>query len=184
MPLWVFTSLKYTEARFLIFFNWHRQWRIHRYTFKLIRKASEKSLKLSFAESCTGGMLAAAITDMPGASHIFDGSKVTYANHIKTQELGVPKKLLDEHGAVSEEVAAAMAEGLSERMGADISLSITGIAGPGGGSVGKPVGTVFIGIASKGKGTQVNKFRFKGNRKTIRLKTVLRALKLLNAYIG
>ena len=130
------------------------------------------------AESCTGGLLAKCLTDQPGASGYFMRGWVTYANEAKEQELGVAKRLIEAHGAVSEEVVRAMAEGARERAGTDFALAITGIAGPDGGSNEKPVGTVWIALAAKG-GTFTRKSIFPGNRETIRLRAAQTAMTML-----
>lgn len=116
----------------------------------VIELAAEDGKKIATAESCTGGLVAKRLTDVAGSSAAFEYGWVTYANAAKTAELGVPETLLAEHGAVSEPVARAMAEGALERSGADVAVSLTGIAGPGGGTVEKPVGTVWLGLAVKG----------------------------------
>ncbi len=103
---------------------------------------------LATAESCTGGMIAHLITAIAGVSPYYLGGVVSYANHAKTELLGVPPALIEAHGAVSPEVAAAMAEGVRKRLGADIGLSSTGVAGPTGGTVEKPVGLVYLGLAT------------------------------------
>ncbi len=108
------------------------------------------STKVALAESCTGGLAAARLTELPGISAVFRGGVVSYANETKTALLGVDPGLLQRHGAVSEEVAAAMARGVAERLGADLGLSVTGIAGPGGGTTDKPVGTICFGQARGG----------------------------------
>ena len=113
---------------------------------KLIELLREKQLKISSAESCTGGMLAALITDVSGSSEVFDESIVTYSNEAKMRELGVRKSTLDRVGAVSRATAYEMARGICRRTGADIGVGITGIAGPGGGTPEKPVGTVYVGL--------------------------------------
>jgi nicotinamide-nucleotide amidase len=102
-----------------------------------------RGLKLATAESCTGGMVAARLTAVPGASDVFVGSIVAYANAVKEATLGVPPRVIEQHGAVSAEAAAAMATGLRERLGADVAVAVTGVAGPGGGTAEKPVGLVF-----------------------------------------
>ncbi len=104
----------------------------------------ERGLTLATAESCTGGLVAARLTAIPGSSDVFLGSVVAYANSVKTSQLGVPEELLATFGAVSAETAAAMAEGARTRLGADVAVSVTGVAGPGGGTAEKPVGLVFL----------------------------------------
>ncbi len=111
------------------------------------RLLQERGKTIAVAESCTGGLLGERITAVPGASEWFRGGIIAYSNDVKIQQLGVPEALLDEHGAVSEPVAAAMAQGVRERLGADFGVSTTGISGPGGGSDEKPVGLVFVGVA-------------------------------------
>lgn len=133
---------------------------------------------LALAESCTGGMLAAGLTDMPGISEVFDRSYVTYSYAAKEQDLGVPAELLARYGAVSEETAREMARGLRERTGADLCLSITGIAGPGGDTADKPVGLVFIGLAVGDEITVVRN-QFHGNRQRVRTATCQKALDML-----
>ncbi|HEY3278301.1 MAG TPA: nicotinamide-nucleotide amidohydrolase family protein [Syntrophorhabdaceae bacterium] len=142
----------------------------------------EKEMKISVAESCTGGLLAKLITDIAGASDYFEMGVITYSNRAKETILGVPGELLARMGAVSNEVAAAMADGVRRLASADISLSVTGIAGPGGGTPEKPVGTVFVGLAWAGK-SHVRKFLFQGDRGEIRAKTAEEALNLLYACL-
>ena len=113
---------------------------------KLAAKLIEKGWMLATAESCTGGMIAAACTDLAGSSQWFDRGFVTYSNEAKTEMLGVPAELIEKHGAVSEEVVRAMAEGAIRHSRAQVSIAVTGIAGPGGGSAEKPVGTVWVGL--------------------------------------
>ncbi|MBI3420043.1 MAG: CinA family protein [Proteobacteria bacterium] len=134
-----------------------------------------KGRKLALAESCTGGLVAAAITSVSGASDMFERGFVTYANEAKSEEIGVPPALLRAHGAVSEECALAMAKGARSKARADVGLSITGVAGPTGGSDKKPVGLVYIGMACP-KGSGVKKFNFKGDRASIRHQAVAEAL--------
>ena len=138
---------------------------------------------LATAESCTGGALAAALVDEPGSSDVFAGGWVTYANERKTADLGVSDEVLATHGAVSEPVARAMALGAARRAGASTALSTTGIAGPGGEVPGKPVGTVYVGLARRVAGstwrTHVRRFRFSGSRTVVRQRTVDAALQML-----
>ncbi|MCI8348025.1 MAG: competence/damage-inducible protein A [Firmicutes bacterium] len=115
----------------------------------------EKNISVSCAESCTGGLFAGALTDIPGISSIFDRGIVTYSNRAKIEELGVKAETLDKFGAVSEETACEMSAGLQKKTGSDLCISVTGIAGPGGGTEEKPVGLVYIGIAYEGKVTAV-----------------------------
>jgi len=143
----------------------------------------EKKLTLSVAESCTGGSLAGRITDVAGSSDVFLAGYVTYANEAKEKTLGVPADLLAAHGAVSEPVAAAMAEGARRISGADFALSTTGIAGPGGGTENKPVGTVYIGLASTGYPTVVRRCYFPLDRVTFKHMTTSAALDLLRRQV-
>jgi nicotinamide-nucleotide amidase len=133
---------------------------------------------LAVAESCTGGLLAQRITEVPGSSKYFIEGVVTYANDAKTRTLGVEPMLLLEHGAVSAPVAEAMAEGIRQRAGTDFGLSITGIAGPGGGTEEKPVGTVFIALATEDK-TEHRKLTLPGDRQLGRWRASQAALELL-----
>ncbi|MFG0306094.1 MAG: competence/damage-inducible protein A [Phycisphaerales bacterium JB040] len=134
---------------------------------------------LATVESCTAGGLGARITDVPGASSAFVGGLITYSNALKTGLAGVPGALLDAHGAVSREVAVAMAEGGRERLGATHALAVTGIAGPNGGTLDKPVGTVWIALASEGQLTDARRFRITGDREQVRSRTAVVALGLL-----
>jgi nicotinamide-nucleotide amidase len=143
----------------------------------------DKHLTLAVAESCTGGNLAGRLTDVPGASDVFLAGYVTYANEAKERTLGVPSDLLAVHGAVSEPVAAAMAEGARRVAGSTFALSTTGIAGPGGGTDTKPVGTVFIGLAAEGKATTVRRCWFPVDRPTFKYMTTSAALDLLRRQI-
>lgn len=138
----------------------------------------EQHKTLALAESCTGGMLAAGLTEMPGISEVFDRSYVTYSYAAKEQDLGVPASLLAQYGAVSEETAREMARGLQKRTGADLCLSITGIAGPAGDTADKPVGLVYIGLAV-GDDVTVVKNQFHGNRQRVRTATCQKALDML-----
>lgn len=138
---------------------------------QLVAHFVARKLTCATAESCTGGLVAAAITAIPGASSMFTHGFVTYANEAKTQMLGVPATMLAEHGAVSEPVARAMAEGARARAGSDYAISTTGIAGPEGGSPDKPVGTVWFGLAGP-KGTTSYHHIFQGDREAIRAQAV------------
>jgi nicotinamide-nucleotide amidase len=122
---------------------------IFRLSKALLETASEKGVTIGVVESCTGGLLGAAITAMPGSSSVFQGGFLTYSNTLKQKLVGVSAATLRAHGAVSEETAHEMAVGARERLGVDLVISITGVAGPGGGSPDKPVGTVCFGLASK-----------------------------------
>lgn len=128
------------------------------------------------AESCTGGLVAAAITDISGSSHWFERGFVTYSNQAKTEMIGVPAELIDKHGAVSEPVARAMAEGALLNSRAQISLSITGVAGPGGGTADKPVGMVCFGWSDRVT-TVVETKHFKGDRTQVRNQAAQHALR-------
>jgi PncC family amidohydrolase len=130
----------------------------------------KKGLRVAVAESCTGGLLSKIITDIPGSSEYFWGSIVCYSNEAKMKFLKVKKDSLEIYGAVSRQVAIEMVEGISNISKADINIAITGIAGPGGGTEGKPVGTVFVAIKYK-KSIKIFHLKFKGSRKSIRKKT-------------
>jgi len=145
----------------------------------VVRMLNEAGSRLTTVESCTGGLLANRVTDVPGASEPFVGGFVTYSNELKQSLVKVPAVLLEEHGAVSKPVAAAMAEGALEVTGADYALSTTGIAGPGGGTEQKPVGTVFIGLAQRGAETTVLPLRYNVDRPTFKQLTTQYALDLL-----
>lgn len=134
-----------------------------------------QSKKIAVAESCTGGLVAHRITNVPGASGYFEAGFVTYSNKAKEHFLSVPEAAIRAKGAVSEEVARFMAEGVRKAAGVDIGLAITGIAGPGGGTHEKPVGTVYVALAAP-DGTFVRKFSFQGNRTEIKLRTSEEAL--------
>lgn len=135
--------------------------------------------RVAAAESCTGGMIAARITDVAGSSDVFERGFVTYSNEAKTEMLGVPAMLIGRVGAVSEEVARAMAEGAIARSRADFAVAVTGIAGPGGGTVSKPVGLVHIACARRESWTVHERHVFAGDRAAVRAATVEAALALL-----
>lgn len=143
--------------------------------YKLLR---QRGARVSFAESCTGGMLTAKIVDLPGASDVLDESHVTYANAAKQRILGVQPETLERFGAVSPECAREMAEGARRISGADYGVSVTGIAGPDGGTAEKPVGLVYIGVSDE-NGTIAREFRFRGNREWVRTLACGNALNLL-----
>ena len=138
---------------------------------------------LATAESCTGGMIAAACTDLSGSSQWFERGFVSYSNAAKTELLGVPAALIKAHGAVSEPVARAMAEGAVQRSAAQVSVAVTGVAGPTGGSPDKPVGTVWFGWCIDGA-THSELRRFAGDRAAVRAQTVRHALGRLRALLG
>jgi nicotinamide-nucleotide amidase len=142
----------------------------------------EKGFKIATAESCTGGLIASRITDISGASEYFEAGFVTYSNRAKTCFLAVPDDVIKEKGAVSHDVAELMAEGARSMAEADIGLSVTGIAGPAGGTIEKPVGTVYMCVSCAGK-TFVRHFLFNGNRKGIKKQTSDAALVLVLDYL-
>ena len=144
----------------------------------LVEKLIEKGLKISTAESCTGGMIAAKITAVPGASGCFDAGVVTYSNEQKNKLIGVKKDTLESFGAVSQETALEMCKSVKELVSADIGVSVTGIAGPGGGTPEKPVGTVWIGVCSN-RTHKALKFLFEGNRDEVRSQTAQKALEMV-----
>ncbi|WP_409970478.1 CinA family protein [Piscinibacter sp.] len=135
---------------------------------------------LATAESCTGGLIAAACTSLAGSSEWFERGIVTYSNEAKQELLGVAADLIAQHGAVSAEVARAMAEGAITRSRATLAVSATGIAGPGGGSAAKPVGTVWLGLAIRGEPATATLLQLEGDRASIRRQTLASALRLLN----
>lgn len=148
---------------------------------QLTEKLKAKNWTLVTAESCTGGIIATAFTGKPGASQTFERGFITYSNQAKIDCLGVLEKTLQKHGAVSEEVALEMAAGALKNSKANVSISVTGIAGPDGATSGKPVGLVYIGFALKGGIAQAAKHNFEGSREEIRLHATREALKhLLN----
>ena len=142
----------------------------------------ERGLTLGTAESCSGGLVAARLTSVPGSSDVFPGAVVAYSNEVKARELGVPQALLDEHGAVSAEVAKAMAEGARSRLGVDVAVSVTGVAGPGGGTEEKPVGLVFL-HASGPDGELASRFDLPGSREAIRGRSAVAALHLVRRLL-
>lgn len=145
----------------------------------LAQALRQRGWLLATAESCTGGMIAAACTDLAGSSEWFERGVVTYSNEAKTELLGVDANLIARHGAVSEPVVRAMAEGAVARSHANIAVAVTGIAGPGGGSPAKPVGTVWVGIALRGRPAAATLLQLTGDRAGIRRQTVAWALRAL-----
>ena len=145
----------------------------------LIKKLTKKRLKISFVESCTGGLLASTITSTSGASKVFNLGLITYSNKAKIKFLKINKNIITNHGAVSRECCLAMVNNLSKISKANINVSVTGIAGPKGGTKQKPVGLVYIGV-KKGNKTQINKCLFKSKkRSSIQKATVKKALDLV-----
>lgn len=144
----------------------------------LLKVCEEKDLKFATAESCTGGLIAAYLTDIAGSSTVVERGFVTYSNEAKNEMLNVPMDLIEEHGAVSEQVARAMAEGAVRNSRADLAVSVTGIAGPTGGTKEKPVGRVHMAVARDGQKTLHAVHTFEGNRDDVRQQTVAAALHL------
>ncbi|TML23698.1 MAG: CinA family nicotinamide mononucleotide deamidase-related protein [Actinobacteria bacterium] len=142
----------------------------------------DRGLTLATAESCTGGMIAERLTAVPGASDVFVGSVVAYADEVKARELGVSRNVLAQHGAVSAETAAAMAAGVREQLGADVAVSVTGIAGPDGGTDAKPVGLVYLHAEAPGGGRGAE-FQFPGDRDSIRRRATVTALHLVRRVL-
>ncbi len=150
---------------------------------KLVNLLKDKNSKIAFAESLTGGMLTSMLVDVPGSSCVLDGSVVSYSNNVKMCKLNVPESILKSVGAVSAECADYMAAGVLQLMMSDFAVSVTGIAGPGGEEPGKPVGTVYIGVADKSGFNKSYRFVFEGNRTDVRKATCNQALKLIIDYI-
>ena len=149
---------------------------------KVVKLLSKKRLKISFAESCTGGLLSSSITSISGSSKVFTLGLVTYSNKSKINILKVPKKIIMKHGAVSYETCLFMVKNLYKISRTNISLSITGVAGPNGGTKQKPVGLVFIGV-KKGNKTLVKKFLFKNRtRNSIQRSAVKKSLNLILSF--
>jgi nicotinamide-nucleotide amidase len=148
----------------------------------VLRGLEEGGHRLAVAESCTGGLIGERLTAIPGASKVFVGGVVAYDNRIKEDILGVPRRLLDDLGAVSEPVAEAMARGAAQRMGASSSLAITGVAGPTGGTPDKPVGTVCV-AAVVGEMTRVTTLTVPGDRHGVRHRSAQAALDVMRSMI-
>ena len=149
---------------------------------KIVRILRKKRLKISFAESCTGGLISKKLTDIPGSSSYFLGSVVAYSNELKVKSFNVKKDDIDKYGAVSKEVAIQMAQGIKENTHSDISISITGISGPGGGTKDKPVGLIYIAICGKDN-TQVKKFNLYPNRTIHRQISSYVAMNMLRLFL-
>jgi nicotinamide-nucleotide amidase len=146
----------------------------------VLEACRRRGWRVATAESCTGGLVAAALTAIPGASDVVDRGFITYSNKAKIELLGVPEATLATHGAVSAETALAMAQGAVARAGVDLAVSITGVAGPGGGSTEKPVGLIFAGVATRSGGHGERRI-FPGDRTEIRRAAMVLALELLLA---
>lgn len=144
---------------------------------------TEKGLTLALAESCTGGLLGSKFTAISGATSFFLGGIISYANEVKITQLGVKASTLETHGAVSLETATEMAKGARKNLKSDYAISITGIAGPGGGTPDKPVGLVYLAVSSKDK-TATEKFLFEGDRDNIREQACAEAVKMLIKELG
>lgn len=153
-------------------------------SFEVLKNELNKhGIMLATAESCTGGLIAAGITDLAGSSSVFDRGFVTYSNESKEELLGVSHEILENYGAVSAETAQAMVQGALTHSRAGIAVSVTGIAGPGGGSAEKPVGLVYIGWGKRGENAQVQRYLFSGNRAQIRKQTQQTAVQHLIDYL-
>ena len=148
----------------------------------LYNNCTKEGIFITTAESCTGGLIASSIVSISGSSNIFKSSFIAYSNQMKTKLLNIDPEIIKINGAVSEIVAIKMAKNILDVLEADISIAVTGIAGPGGGSKDKPVGLVWIAIGNKNL-TITEKFLFNGNRLDVRQKTTLEALKLANSVI-
>jgi len=147
------------------------------------RALTTRKMTIAVAESCTGGLIGHRLTQIPGSSNYLDRVLVCYSNDAKMELLDVSKETLARHGAVSPEVAVAMAKGVRARSRADVGLSVTGIAGPGGGTVQKPVGLVYVGFDAKGTGALAKEFRFHGPRETIKVRASQAALNLVRQWL-
>lgn len=150
---------------------------------KVLNACKRKELKLATAESCTGGLITSLLTTIAGSSNVLDRGFITYSNESKIECLNVPSSLIKNHGAVSMQVAKAMAEGVLTNSNANLSLSITGVAGPSGGTKQKPVGLVYIGSTLTRNDTIVSKYLFGGDRNAVRLQAVTEALNILSRQL-
>jgi nicotinamide-nucleotide amidase len=147
------------------------------------RLLQRQKLTVAVAESCTGGLIGYRLTQVPGSSTYVDRGVLCYSNQAKTDLLGVPAGLIEQHGAVSREVAEAMAKGMRDRAGVSVALSVTGIAGPGGATDTKPVGLVYIGLDAGGADAMTKEFRFHGDRTVIRQRAAQAALDMLRRWL-
>lgn len=145
----------------------------------LLAQCRDKGVMVATAESCTGGLIAGLLTEIAGSSDVVDRGFVTYSNEAKVAMLGVHEEVIKTYGAVSEAVAKEMAQGALEHSRAQLSVAVTGVAGPGGGSAEKPVGTVHLAVAREGRGTQHVKCVFDGSRADVRMQTVEKAIEAM-----
>ncbi|MBM3549452.1 MAG: CinA family protein [Alphaproteobacteria bacterium] len=150
----------------------------------LLENLRQRRLKVATAESCTGGLIAASLTEIAGSSDVVDRGFITYSNEAKSELLGVHADLIGKHGAVSEEVARAMAEGAIARSRADVAIAVTGIAGPGGATPTKPIGLVHLAVARRGGKVLHERHVFAGDRKQVRIATVERSFAMLDQAAG
>jgi PncC family amidohydrolase len=150
---------------------------------RLQARCVARGLTLATAESCTGGLVAHALTEVPGSSAYLRGGVVAYADDVKRALLGVPPEILAAHGAVSAQVAVAMAEGVRSRLGTDLGVAVTGVAGPDGGSQAKPVGLVYVAVAGDGLPVEVRRFHWPGDRSANKRDSARAALEMLVARV-
>jgi PncC family amidohydrolase len=146
--------------------------------YQLIELLRARKLTISTAESCTGGLISKLITDIPGSSDVFVGGVVSYSNAMKMKWLGVKQATLERYGAVSEQTVREMLNGIMRETGSDLAAAVSGIAGPTGGTIEKPVGTVFIGIAFHDQRI-IERYNFKGSREDVRTQSAMEVLKIL-----
>ena len=152
---------------------------------ELLEACRSRKLRVVMAESCTGGLVAAVLTEIPGSSDVVERGFITYSNEAKIEMLGVTAAVIERHGAVSAAVALAMVEGALKHSRADIAVAVTGVAGPGGGTVQKPVGLVYIAVEAKGKPAVAQRFNFADmSRQDVRLSGVREALRLLSETVA
>lgn len=150
---------------------------------QLLQACRDEKITIVTAESCTAGMVAASITGAPGASDVYERGFISYSNESKYEMLGVAEKLIQTHGAVSEQVSKAMAEGALKHSKANLAIAVTGVAGPDGGTEEKPVGLVYICLCGKEETSDARRFRFEGTRTDIREQISEQALELLEDYL-